>query len=57
MRWHRIDALPELEPYDLNILSQAVNNTRQAACMFSGLTELFGLTATESNPPPGIPEG
>jgi 8-oxo-dGTP pyrophosphatase MutT (NUDIX family) len=57
VRWHRIDALPELEPYDLNILSQAVNNTRQAAYMFSGLTELFGLAVTEADPPPDIPKG
>jgi 8-oxo-dGTP pyrophosphatase MutT (NUDIX family) len=48
VRWHRIDALPELDPYEREVLGHAVNCTGRAAYTFSGLTELLGPAAAET---------
>src|SRR5580692_6031507 len=43
VRWHRIDDLPAMTAYDLDLLCQAVSGGVAAAFAFSGLEELAGL--------------
>lgn len=45
VRWHRLGDLPELDAYDLEILSQAVKDDDQAAYAFSGLAGFPGVPA------------
>ena len=46
VRWHRIDSLPELDGYELDILKLAVNCGGQASFTFSGLSALHGPSAS-----------
>ena len=43
VRWHRLDVLPELDTYDLDLLRQATTTSEQAGYTFSGLTNVLGL--------------
>jgi 8-oxo-dGTP pyrophosphatase MutT (NUDIX family) len=43
VRWHRVNALPELSAYERAVLAQAVTDGGQAAFSFSGLTRVLGL--------------
>jgi|SRR5580658_7778426 8-oxo-dGTP pyrophosphatase MutT (NUDIX family) len=46
VRWHRIDELPAMSAYNLDLLCQAVSGGAGAAFAFSGLGELSGLPAS-----------
>jgi 8-oxo-dGTP pyrophosphatase MutT (NUDIX family) len=43
VRWHPLDALPELDEDELGLLTQAVRGNGRAAYEFSGLREVLGL--------------
>jgi 8-oxo-dGTP diphosphatase len=42
VRWHPLDALPELDEDELSLLTQAVRGNGRAAYEFSGLGEVLG---------------
>jgi 8-oxo-dGTP pyrophosphatase MutT (NUDIX family) len=43
VRWHSLDALPELDDGVLSLLTQALKSDSGAAYMFSGLSQVLGL--------------
>ena len=46
VRWHSVDALPELDEDELSRLGQALQGNGRAAYEFSGLSEVLGLAGS-----------
>ncbi|HEY5835407.1 hypothetical protein [Streptomyces sp.] len=48
VRWHALDALPELDEGNLSRLTRALNSNGEAAFGFSGLSEVLGQASSAS---------